>query len=153
MSLKDYLSKGWLKEEPTSRDEIIALFAIVKRDYEDSGKDVTLDWQFGIAYNAALKLATILIRASGFRVKGHGHHMNIISLIPVILGKHKQDDCDYLDTCRRKRNLVEYDCVNGASESDVRELRSFVLEFSSEVLDWLRMNYEDVLIELLVDEN
>ena len=145
MSLTDYIERGWLSPQRTSKEEIANLLAIVERDYDDSSKELTHDWQFGMAYKAALKLATILVRASGHRVKGHGHHMNTFILIPEFLGPDKKDDSEYLDTCRRKRNLVEYDCVGGASETDVVELREFVHEFKEEVISWLKKNYPDLL--------
>lgn len=63
--------------------------------------------------------------------------MNTIAMIPLILGSHKKDDADYLDACRRKRNIVEYDCVGGATTEDVKELREFVQELQKEVLTWL----------------
>jgi len=69
--------------------------------------------------------------------------MNTIAMIPLILGAHKNEDRDYLDTCRRKRNIVEYDCVGGATSEDVKELREFVKEFKKEVLSWLeKIKYE-----------
>jgi hypothetical protein len=139
MNIDDLLTKGTLVIQATSKDEINDLLKIVERDLEDSAqKEISEDWQFGIAYNAALKLASILVRASGYRIKGQGHHMNIIAMIPLVLGAHKKDDADYLDTCRRKRNIVEYDCVGGATDLDVQELRDFVYEFQKEVLIWLK---------------
>lgn len=59
-------------------------------------------------------------------------------MIPLVLGNAKKDDADYLDTCRRKRNTVEYDCVGGATKADVVELREFIIEFQHEVLSWLK---------------
>jgi hypothetical protein len=42
--------------------------AIVDRDLKDARqKGLSADWRFGIAYNAALKLCTILLYAEGFR--------------------------------------------------------------------------------------
>jgi hypothetical protein len=64
--------------------------------------------------------------------------MNVIAMIPLILGEHKKSDSEYLDTCRKKRNIVEYDCVGGATKEDVEELRDFVQEFRDEVLAWLK---------------
>ncbi|MBL6992172.1 MAG: hypothetical protein ISR65_20475 [Bacteriovoracaceae bacterium] len=146
MTIDNFIKRGALVKEPTSKQEIIDLFKIVDRDYNVSAQEgITYDWQFGIAYNAALKLANILVRASGYRVKGQGHHMNVISLIPDILGMHKKDDSEYLDTCRRKRNRVEYDCVGGATKADVTEIRGFVNEFKEEVIHWLKDNYSEFL--------
>jgi hypothetical protein len=141
MSIDNFIKSGVLIMQESSKDEISDL---LKRDLEDSAQtEISDDWQFGIAYNAALKLANILVRASGYRVKGQGHHMNTIAMIPLILGAHKNEDRDYLDTCRRKRNIVEYDCVGGATSEDVKELREFVKEFKKEVLSWLeKIKYE-----------
>ncbi|MBL6990898.1 MAG: hypothetical protein ISR65_14025 [Bacteriovoracaceae bacterium] len=63
MNLKDFIkdnqkiSKRSLKEVPTSSTEIMDLFAIANRDYEDAinSKKISLDTQFGIIYNAAFK--------------------------------------------------------------------------------------------------
>ncbi|NOT77512.1 MAG: hypothetical protein HOP07_00755 [Bacteriovoracaceae bacterium] len=138
MSIDNFIKSGILVKQDSSHDEISDLLKIVERDLADSAQtEISDDWQFGIAYNAALKLANILVRASGYRVKGQGHHMNTIAMIPFILGSHKNDDADYLDTCRRKRNIVEYDCVGGATPEDVKELREFVQEFQKEILIWL----------------
>lgn len=130
MSIDNFLKNGILVKQDSSKGEISDLIKIVERDLEDSAQtEISNDWQFGIAYNAALKLANILVRASGYRVKGQGQHMNTIAMIPLILGNHKKDDADYLDTCRRKRNIVEYDCVGGATAKDVKELREFLRNF------------------------
>lgn len=138
MSIEIFKSRGVLVEQRSSKEEIEELLKIVDRDMLDSKvSQVSYDWQFGIAYNAALKLATILVRHSGYRVKGQGHHMNTIALISYFLGKETQDYSDYLDTCRRKRNTVEYDCVGGATEQDVIELQEFVLEFKEKVLTFI----------------
>lgn len=144
MSIDNFIKSGVLVKLDSSKDEIADLLKIVERDLEDSSNtSISDDWQFGIAYNAALKLANILVRSSGYRVKGQGHHMNTIAMIPLILGAHKKDDSDYLDTCRRKRNIVEYDCVGGATAEDVRELREFALEFQKEIRIWLaKKNYD-----------
>lgn len=138
MSIKNLIERDILEKCDYSQTEIDDLLRIVERDLKDSATvGVSYDWQFGISYNAALKLATILVRASGYRIKGQGHHMNTIAMIPLILGKDKKNDSDYLDACRRKRNTVEYDYVNGATASDVKELREFIIEFKDVVLKWL----------------
>lgn len=148
MNLKGYIDKGFITKESTSLEEITNLFAIIERDYRESGRELSPDWQFGIAYNAALKLATILIRVCGFRVKGLGHHRITIQLIPEILGEGSLNDSEYLDSCRRKRNIVEYDSVGGICESDVLELREFVLEFKKEVMVWIKANHLDLMEKL-----
>ena len=62
MTLQQWADNGWLKPHKSSRQEIGNLLAIARRDLEDAGaRDISEDWRFGIAYNAALKLCTILL--------------------------------------------------------------------------------------------
>jgi hypothetical protein len=67
MRLQQWKANGWLQAHQTTPAQIADLFAIVDRDLEDSMRDLSPDWQFGIAYNAALKLCTILLCASGYQ--------------------------------------------------------------------------------------
>lgn len=135
MTIDQLIKRGSLEKRDSSAEEIADLLQIVDRDIKDSkSTEVSSDWQFGIAYNAALKLATILVRWSGYRVKGQGHHMTTFAMIPLILGPDSKDDAIYLDACRRKRNLVEYESVNGATAEDVKELQEFISEFYQAVL-------------------
>ena len=65
MSLSDWAKAGWLQPHETSRQQITGLFGIVDRDLEDTARGLSADWQFGIAYDAVLKLCTILLYARG----------------------------------------------------------------------------------------
>ena len=65
--------------------------------------------------------------------------------LPLILGNVRQEDANYLDSCRKKRNVVEYDYVGGASEKDAKELLQFASELRSDVLAWLKENHPDLL--------
>jgi hypothetical protein len=55
MSLKEWLENGWLRPHQTSREEIRNLLGIVERDLQDAQGEISPDWRFGIAYNAALR--------------------------------------------------------------------------------------------------
>ncbi len=68
MTLQNWADNGWLRSHKTSRQEIGNLLDIGKRDLRDSrDPGLSADWRFGISYNAALKLCTILMYAEGFR--------------------------------------------------------------------------------------
>ena len=88
MTLKQWADNRWLKEEKTSREEIFNLLAIVERDMEDAKGSISPDWRFGIAYNAALKLCTVLMRAEGYRAAHGLQHYRTIMALPVILCAH-----------------------------------------------------------------
>jgi hypothetical protein len=74
VSLKQWADNGWLKPHRTSRKEVSSLLRIVERDLNDAQGDISSDWRFGIAYNAALKLCRILLSAEGYRTKDRKAH-------------------------------------------------------------------------------
>lgn len=92
MSLKQWEDNGWLKPHRTSRKEINNLLGIVDRDLRDAGKDISADRRFGIAYNAALKLCTILLYAKGYRPSHESHHYRTLAALSEILGDDRKDD-------------------------------------------------------------
>jgi len=146
MTLKEWQNNGWLKYHKTSAEEIGNLLEIVKRDLQDSGEEsISADWRFGIAYNAALKLCTILLYAEGYRPGRTLAHYRTLQALPLILGSKKKHDAEYLDACRAKRNTVEYDFVGGATEADAAELVDFTKELEEEVLAWLKKQHPDLL--------
>ena len=145
MSLKQWADNGWLRAHKSSAQEIADLLAIIDRDLKDAGEDISADWRFGIAYNAALKLCTILLHASGYRPEKNLAHYRTLAALPLILGKARQDDASYLDACRTKRNTVEYDMAGAATNEEAAELIAFVQELREEVLEWLRTNHAELL--------
>ena len=145
MSLRQWQTNGWLKVEPTSRDEIANMLAMVDRDLKDAAGSISPDWRFGIAYNAALKLCTVLVRAEGYRPSHGLQHYRAIMAMPLVLGQKKKNDANYLDSCRTKRNTIEYDYIGGASDADADELIEFATELKAEVMKWLKDNHNELL--------
>jgi len=128
MSLQNWANNGWLRPHQTTPRQIADLLAIVERDLADSESDLSADWQFGIAYNAALKLCTVLLYVSGYRPEKNLAHYRTLQSLPLILGPERADDADYLDACRAKRNTAEYDVAGTVSQSEAAELREFTRE-------------------------
>jgi hypothetical protein len=146
MSLKDWESYGWLKKYKTSAAEISDLFEIVERDLKAAQtKGLPADWKFGIAYNAALKLCTILLNAEGYRPENVNAHFRTLQAISEILGDKRKSDADYLNTCRSQRNTVEYDHIDGATEDDASELIEYSQDLKLDVLEYLTNKYPDLL--------
>ena len=146
MSLQQWASNGWLKPHKTSAEEAANLLAIVCRDLKDAGRQaISDDWRFGIAYNAALKLCTILLYAEGYRPDKNLAHYRTLQALPLILGEKRKADAVYLDACRTKRNVVEYDSVGGVTGSEADELIAFVLELKKDVLAWLKSKHPELL--------
>ena len=74
MTLKQWLDNGRLRPHKTTPQEIENLFMIVDRDLKDAETGISDDWRFGIAYNAVLKLCTILLYTEGFKAEKSLQH-------------------------------------------------------------------------------
>ena len=49
MRLQQWAANGWLRPHQTNKQQIADLLAIVERDLNDSERNLSADWQFGIA--------------------------------------------------------------------------------------------------------
>lgn len=146
MTLTQWESNGWLRPHATSREEIGNLLSIVRRDLSDArSQEISDDWRFGIAYNAALKLCTSLLYAEGYRPTHSQAHYRALQSLPLILGAERAADAAYLEVCRVKRNTVEYDYVGGATAADADELIEFAESLEQSVLRWLREQHAEFM--------
>ncbi len=145
MSLKDWLDEGRIKPHESSQKEITDLLKIVDRDLADAKVgSVSADRRFATAYNAVLRLATIVIRASGYRISGSQHHWITFQVLPELMSGLETKRWEYFDASRRLRNKVDYDTAFFVSESQVRELVKTAEEFRTDVLEWLKNQYPDL---------
>jgi hypothetical protein len=60
-----------------------------------------------------------------------------LQALPLILGPDRQGDADYLDTCRSKRNIAEYDAAGQVSPKEAKELTAFARELRETVIAWV----------------
>ena len=146
MSLQQWQNNGWLRPHKTDKEEISNLLAIADRDIADAASpQLSDDWKFGIAYNAALKLCTIMLYAAGYRPEKTLAHYRTLMAIEFTIGPHRKEDAVYLDACRAKRNTVEYDNIGGASRAEAQELFEFTKELKSEVLRILQEKHPELI--------
>lgn len=124
------------------------MLRVVERDVEDSQlPGLSTDRAFATAYNAALQLCVVVLRAEGWRTKGVGHHHTAIVALGVILGSDLQATVDFLDACRAKRNAVDYDGIGLATEADVEDLHTEIESLRSRVLEWLHGAHPELVSE------
>jgi hypothetical protein len=143
MSLELWKTNGWLREYETSAQEVASILALVERDLEDAAKkEISTDWRFNIAYNAGLQLATVVLYAAGCRAgRGESKHYRVIQALPFAMGQQFSTIRNYLDNCRRKRNVSEYDAAGTISKKEAEDLLQTVAEFKIEVVRWLKKNH------------
>jgi hypothetical protein len=56
-----------------------------------------------------------------------------------------QARADYLNNCRSKRNITDYDRAGEVSDAEVEELLTEVLSFRTDLLNWLAANHPELL--------
>jgi hypothetical protein len=125
-----------------SRHELDGLRAIVERDMNDAKvPGLSSDRQFATAYNAVLQLAKMAIACAGYRVVGQGHHLTTFEALELAMGRSVIPLARYFETCRRKRNMLDYDMANVATETEVQELLEKAEQFRALVEQWVTQHY------------
>jgi uncharacterized protein (UPF0332 family) len=145
MSFADWVKNGWLVAHKSSRDEIQNLLGIVERDLKDSqAKDVSNDWRFAIAYNAALQAATAALAAAGYRASRDNHHYRVIQSLELTIGKESKFIRNF-DAFRKKRNVSNYDIGGGISDREVQEMTAIAESLRADAEHWIRTNHAELL--------
>ena len=134
MNWKHRLDRGDIQKVHVTPKSLADLVNLVDRDLGDARiASLSADRRFAIAYNAALNLASYVIRKNGYRVAAKvGHHRVTFAIAGEVLGRGVKDYLDYFDLCRRKRNKVDYDLSGVATDKDVAELIGKVTTFKAE---------------------
>ena len=139
---QDLLQAQKIKPHKTSRREIEDLRDVVERDLQDAAVEaLSADRRFATAYNAVLQLAKMVIACAGYRVSGLGHHQTTFDALELALGPSISGLAAYFDTCRRKRNQVDYDLVHAVTETEMEELIEKAEEFRGLVEAWIRKHH------------
>ena len=142
MSWQSLLQAQKIKSHKTSRQELDDLRDVVERDLQDAAiPGLSSDRRFATAYNAVLQLSKMAIACAGYRVVGSGHHLTTFEAIEFAMGASVSELASYFDTCRRKRNQVDYDRVNAATETEADELLAKAEEFREVIENWIRKHH------------
>ena len=146
MSLEIWKNNGWLREHETSPQEVAGILELVERDLTDASRpEISTDWRFNIAYNARLQLATLALYVAGYRTgRGESKHYRVIQALPLVLGQEFVPTRDYLENCRRKRNVSEYDTAGTISVKEADDLLQTVQELKAKIEQWLQKNHADL---------
>jgi allantoicase len=117
--------------------------ALIARDLADAAiAGLSADRRFATAYNAALQAANMAIACAGYRIVSKvGHHRVSLDSTKLVLGKTAHKYADYFETCRRKRNTIDYTFSNVATETEANEILIQASQFYGEVEDWIANNH------------
>ena len=117
--------------------------ALIARDLADSAiAGLSADRRFATAYNAALQAANMAIACAGYRIVSKvGHHRVSLESAKLALDKPVHKFADYFETCRRKRNTIDYTLSNVATETEAKEVLIQATEFYNQIEEWITKNH------------
>ena len=144
MSLAKLLANKRLERHPTSANEIGGLRKLIGRDLDDAAvPGLSADRAFATAYNAVLQLSKMALACAGYRVSAslRGHHQTTFEAARLVLGSASQQLTDYFETCRRKRNVIDYDYAEVVTESQANELLERAAKYQKLVEAWIAKNH------------
>jgi len=143
MTWKELLANNQAKRHKTSKKELDNMRALIARDLADSAiAGLSADRKFATAYNAALQAANMAIACAGYRIVSKvGHHRVSLESTKLVLGKLAHKYADYFETCRRKRNTIDYTFSNIATETEAKEIRAKAAEFYNHIEEWIAKNH------------
>jgi hypothetical protein len=120
--------------------------ALVARDLADASVGaLSADRRFATAYNAALQVANMAIACAGYRVTAKtGHHKITIDSVNLALGSAAANYADYFETCRRKRNVIDYTRSHVATDTEASEILQRATEFHELVESWINSRSPDL---------
>ena len=149
MSLEKWLEYGWLRREPSSANEIKALLGIVRRSLDDSKVDaISADLRFVATFTAALTVATIALRASGYRtVTQVSHHTKIIESLELTINADPKL-IQKLKVFSNKRNKSVYDVAGAVSEQELDQVIKLATGLRVQVNEWIEKNHPALLKSL-----
>jgi hypothetical protein len=141
MTLQDWLEKRYLTRHTTSRQEIEDLRRGARQDLSDSRvPGLSAGGQFNFAYNAALKMATAALAASGYRASREQHHFRIIRSLRFTIEADPRL-VDLLDRFRRKRNISMYERPGTISDHEADEMISLAEKLKIVTDSWLKERF------------
>ena len=112
---------------------------VVARDLKDASLEgLSDDRRFATAYNGVLQLAKMVVACAGYRIAARkGHHRVTLEAVQLAMGPAIAKHVAYFDTCRLKRNTVDYDMANVTSEAEADDLVTMAMEFDRLAEAWI----------------
>lgn len=147
MSLQQWLDNSWITRIERSAADVANLMAIAEREIADASLDgISTDGRFSHAYDAVRSLSELALHASGFTVpKGLRQHERSIDSLRFTLDADWTAEVDFLDRCRRLRNMSLYDRAGVIQQEDADELLAASRRLLAAVRDWLKSHHPDLL--------
>lgn len=143
MTWQQLLTQHRIQPHTTSKQELDSLRAVIDRDFKDAAiHGLSDDRRFATVYNAVLQLVKLVTACAGYRITARGgHHKTSFEALELAMGTQVSRLAAYFDTCRRKRNIVDYDMADTVSGTEADELLEKAKAFQEFVETWINQHY------------
>ena len=140
MTYKELETKGLIKPFKARKQQIKKQMELADRDLKAATAiiEVNNDWAYSIAYNAILQAVRALMYLEGFRPIGEGQHKTAIYFAELALGETFEDEVNFFDKMRTKRNQAVYDTAGVVSENEARQSLVFAKKFVGRIQEVLK---------------
>ena len=133
-----------MTKHQATADEIRELPAVADRDLHDSDvAGLSSDTRLGLAYNAALQVATAALAAEGYRAARDSKHLRTIESLALTIQLDGAVVRKF-DAFRRKRNVSDYERAGTTSQREAVEMKAFAGELRRKVQVWLESNHGEL---------
>jgi len=140
------MSSDALEPLGTSRQEVGEMLERYRTALQDAHvSEQSVDGRYVDAYTAGFLLAKVVVRASGYRIKGGENHHDTLLAVPWLMGTEGQASADALNAARKRRNAAMYDAVGLVDEPDVAALLRRVEAFDALVRAWLSREHPELV--------
>jgi hypothetical protein len=131
-----------IRPHTTSKRELDDLRSVIARDLADAAiPSLSADRRFATAYNAALQAAAMAVACASYRVAGQGHHQATFEAMELAIGPRASALAAYFDTCRRKRNVVDYDAADVITDTEAADILDEAENLRQLVESWITANH------------
>jgi uncharacterized protein (UPF0332 family) len=142
MTWAKLLAANRVAREPTSKQELDELREMARLNLQDASvKGLSARGRYEFAYNAARLLATLVVRAAGYRITAKGsHHYYTFAALEITDGAFAKTAA-YFDSARSKRNDFSYDSPVPISDTDADELVRTAKQFAQQAETWIKTKH------------
>jgi uncharacterized protein (UPF0332 family) len=150
MTWTELLANREVQKHRTSKNELDNMRDLIARDLADAAlKGLSADRRFATAYNVALQAANMAIACSGYRVTAAaGHHRISLESVRLAVGPTVDKYADYFETCRRKRNTIDYTHSHVATETEAEEILRTAEQFHKVIEAWIAKNHPELMAKV-----
>jgi hypothetical protein len=133
---------------PASDDEIQGMWSKAARSLRSSRVEaLDPDSAFTLAYQSALQAATAILRATGYRVRGDGHHRHTFAAVAALDAGELSDTARDLNVIRARRHGAIYDWEVRTEDRDVHTVRTAAERLLEHGARWMTATRPHLILE------